>query len=97
MDEEFGEFGESYHLYIKENYSEVDIYYDRDLYPYYVGKYMSRAEWLCAEIQLFSGIDDWYVTINVYNSKTGKLVATGDNKNNNVSYDEEDWKRSEEE
>ena len=94
LDFEFGEIDENYHFLAKENYSVVDIYYDLNLSPYNVGYYILHAEWLCAEIQIFSGADEWYVEINVYNANTGKLVATGDSEHN-VKYNEEDWIRSE--
>ena len=41
--------------------------------------------------QLFDGADDFSISLNVYNSDTGKLVAGGNLEKDDVSYDNTEW------
>lgn len=48
----------------------------------------------CAMYQIFDGDTDYSIYLNIYNVDTGKLVVGGDLMNEEVSYTEEDWKKT---
>ena len=95
LQEQFKEYDEKYRLEHNESYTQVDAYYNLELPADKAIVYVRYAEFLCASYQLFSGVDgdEWKVTINVYNSDTGKLVKTGDS-DVDLEYDNSDWEAS---
>lgn len=96
LQEQFKEYDENYRLEHNDSYTQVDAYYNLELPADKAIVYVRYAEFLCASYQLFSGIESegWKVTINVYNSDTGKLVKTGDS-DVDLEYDNSDWEASE--
>lgn len=95
LQEQFKEYDENYRLEHNDSYTQVDAYYNLDLPVDKAVVYVRYAEFLCASYQIFSGVDNdkWKVTINVYNSDTGKLVKTGDS-DVDLEYDDSDWEAS---
>ena len=95
LQEQLQEYDENYRLEHNDSYTQVDAYYNLDLPVDKAVVYVRYAEFLCASYQIFSGVDDdkWKVTINVYNSDTGKLVKTGDS-DVDLEYDDSDWEAS---
>ncbi|WP_075720536.1 hypothetical protein [Roseburia sp. 499] len=95
LQEQFKEYDENYRLEHNDSYTQVDAYYNLELPADKAIVYVRYAEFLCASYQLFSGIENegWKVTINVYNSDTGKLVKTGDS-DVDLEYDNSDWEAS---
>ena len=58
---------------------------------------VAYLEMLCGQKQILSHPGDgaWCVAINVYNTGTGKLVATGGSDTSDVTFNQDDWKASE--
>ena len=95
LQEQLKEYDENYRLEHNDSYTQVDAYYNLNLPVDKAVVYVRYAEFLCASYQIFSGVenDKWKVTINVYNSDTGKLVKTGDS-DVDLEYDDSDWEAS---
>lgn len=91
----FEAFFPEYRMEINDDYTNVDFYYDLNMSVHNVAYYMLYAENFCVTMQLLNGVgaEDWYMSINVYNSDTGKLVASGDSEIG-FGYEPEDWERS---
>lgn len=85
-----------YRVEFAEDFSSFDTYIDRTVTTEDTVYCIMAPELTCAYYQLFSGIgsDDWYVEINVYNLKTGKLLVQG-NSNSVLRITESDWEASE--
>lgn len=90
-------YNPKYHIEYSYDCTNLSLYYDADLNTHKVAEFLYLSQFLCGMYQVLNGInnDDWNVNICIYNSKTGKLVASGSS-NDGVSYEEEDWVRSEE-
>ena len=91
----FSSINSDYAIKVNEDYSHIDFYYNLDLPAYDAGYYVIYIESFCICQQLLSGVgaDDWFVSVNIYNSDTGLLVTSGDS-NTGLSYTTADWDAS---
>ena len=74
-----------------EKHDTISVYYDAMMSSDVAFNYVGRAAMFCAMYQLFDGADDFSITLNVYNSDTGKLVTGGNLEKDDVSYDNTEW------
>lgn len=74
-----------------EKHDTISVYYDSMMQFDDAFNYVGRAAMFCAMYQLFDGADDFSISLNVYNSDTGKLVAGGNLEKDDVSYDNTEW------
>ena len=74
-----------------EKHDTISVYYDAMMSSDVAFNYVGRAAMFCAMYQLFDGADDFSISLNVYNSDTGKLVAGGNLEKDDVSYDNTEW------
>lgn len=74
-----------------EKHDTISVYYDAMMSSDDAFNYVGRAAMFCAMYQLFDGADDFSISLNVYNSDTGKLVAGGNLEKDDVSYDNTEW------
>ena len=74
-----------------EKHDTISVYYDSMMPFDDAFNYVGRAAMFCAMYQLFDGADDFSISLNVYNSDTGKLVAGGNLEKDDVSYDNTEW------
>lgn len=80
-----------YALKYDDSHSYVQLYYNQQADEADVSVWLMTSECYSALYQLFDHPDsDWYVSIEIYNSDTGMLVASGDS-NASFSYDDDDW------
>ena len=91
----FSQLNPKYKIEYSDDYSHIDMYYDLNLDAYDAIYYVLYTEVICISEQLFNGVgsEGWFVSFNIYNSNTGKFVASGDS-NTGLSYREEDWEAS---
>lgn len=89
----FAENGTKYHIDVNEDYTCASFYYDLKLDKELASMAVLTTEYYCALIQKFGEVGDWFVSLKIYNSETGKLVVEGDSENA-FSYDESDWEKS---
>jgi hypothetical protein len=92
---DFSEIDENYRLEYSDDYKTVRLYYNLDLPALDAVSYVMHTETYCIFQQLLGGcgIDGWIVRIEIYNSDTGKLVASGGSESG-LSYTKEDWEAS---
>lgn len=92
LKEKFEKLGDNYSVAYNSDYTEIDFYFSKDLSVDAAVNYIMNAEIYCAMHQLFSdgANDEWKVSVNVYNSETGKLVTSGDSETG-LSWKAEDW------
>ena len=85
----------NYQIAYSSNYSHIDIYYNLEMSLPDAGYYVVYADAFCIFGQLLNGVDatDWFVSCNIYNSDTGKLVTSGDSETG-LYYDTDDWEAS---
>lgn len=71
------------------------MYYNLELNAVDAVYYVMHSEVFGVMQQLFAGVkhDEWKISINIYNSDTGKLVTSGDS-DTGLNYKEEDWNAS---
>lgn len=95
LQEDFAELGEAYRVEYNDEGTRIDFYYDLELDAYDAIYYVMHMETFCICRQLLSGVgeSEWLVTINIYNSATGKLVTSGDS-DTGLSYETSDWEAS---
>ena len=74
-----------------EKHDTISVYYDSMMQFDDAFNYVGRTAIFCAMYQLFDGADDFSISLNVYNSDTGKLVAGGNLEKDDVSYDNTEW------
>lgn len=74
-----------------EKHDTISVYYDSMMPFDDAFNYVGRTAIFCAMYQLFDGADDFSISLNVYNSDTGKLVAGGNLEKDDVSYDNTEW------
>lgn len=89
----FATNGVNYHIDVDEDCTNANFYYDLKLDKDLASMAVLTTEYYCALIQKFNGIEDWFVSLKIYNSETGKLVVEGDSENA-FSYNESDWEIS---
>lgn len=75
-------------------YDVINVYYDTMISFKNSFNYVGKAAIYCAMYQLFDGKEDYSLSLNVYNIDTGKIVASGNLKQDNISYDDAEWKQS---
>lgn len=92
---DFSAIDPEYSIEINEDYSHIDFYYNLELDAYDAAYYVIYIESFCICQQLFNGVapEEWFVSINIYNSDTGLLVTSGDS-NTGLSYTTADWDAS---
>lgn len=95
LQEEFSAENPDYRIEVSEDYSNIDFYYNLDKDPFQLIVDVLNVETVCVFMQLLNGVgaEDWFVTVNIYNSDTGKLVTSGDS-NTGLGYEAEDWEAS---
>ena len=74
-----------------EKHDTISVYYDSMMPFDDAFDYVGKAAMFCAMYQLFDGAEDFSISLNVYNSDTGKLVAGGNLEEDDVSYDNTEW------
>ena len=74
-----------------EKHDTISVYYDAMMSSDVAFNYVGKAAMFCAMYQLFDGAEDFSISLNVYNSDTGKLVAGGNLEKDDVSYDNTEW------
>ena len=74
-----------------EKHDTISVYYDAMMSSDVAFNYVGRANIFCAMYQLFDGAEDFSLSLNIYNSDTGKLVAGGNLEKDDVSYDNTEW------
>ena len=86
----------AYKIEYSEDYAHMDVYYNLELSIVEVSYYVIKTEVFCIFGQLLNGAEaeGWFVSCNIYNSDTGKLVTSGDS-DTGLGYNTEDWKASE--
>ena len=85
----------AYLIEYSEDYAHMDAYYNLELPATDAIYYEIKTEVFCIFGQLLNGAEaeDWFVSCNIYNSDTGKLVTSGDS-NTGLSYEPSDWEAS---
>ena len=85
----------AYKIEYSEDYTHMDVYYNLDLSIADAGYYVVKTDVFCIFGQLLNGVqeEDWFVSVNIYNSDTGKLVTSGDSETG-LYYDTDDWEAS---
>lgn len=86
-----------YHIDYSEDCRELSLYYDTDLSVHMVAEHIFLSLFHCELYQIFSQNEaSPTVQVNLYNSRTEKLVASGVASGNgmHIGYEEEDWIRS---
>lgn len=86
----------AYSIKYSEDYTHMDVYYNLELPATDAIYYVIKTEVFCIFGQLLNGAEaeGWFVSCNIYNSDTGKLVTSGDS-DTGLGYNTEDWKASE--
>ena len=92
---EIADINSTHKIVYSEDYSHMDIHYDEQLSVYDATYFVIMPEVFCAFGQLLNGAapDGWYVSCNIYNADTGKLVTSGDSETG-LHYDTDDWEAS---
>lgn len=85
---------DSYAAETNNDYTVLTVRYDRDLDMNTILMVVFGSETYCAYHQIFTENNGWKISINIYNSDTGKLLASGD-QDHAISYDDSDWDRTE--
>ena len=95
MNAEIADINSTHKIMYREDYTHIDVYYDETLSYADVAYFVIMPEVFCAFGQLLNGVapDGWYVSCNIYNADTGKLVASGDS-DTGLYYDTDDWEAS---
>lgn len=85
----------AYSIEYSEDYAHMDVYYNLELPATDATYYVIKTEVFCIFGQLLNGAEaeGWFVSCNIYNSDTGKLVTSGDS-DTGLGYDTEDWEAS---
>ena len=98
LNEKMSQYDSDYHITYDDECTELSLYYDLKVDANKVAEFKYIAEFLCGMYQVLNGVNDdnWNVNINIYNSKTKKLVTSGSSVDG-LSYEAEDWIRSEKE
>ncbi len=79
---------------VNEDYSVIDFYYNLGLDAQKVPELILGTETYSAYHQVFSGHENWFITINIYNCDTGKIVVATDS-DHKLHYEQSDWEASE--
>ena len=74
-----------------EKHDTISVYYDSMMPFDDAFDYVGRANIFCAMYQLFDGAEDFTLSLNIYNTDTGKLVTGGNLEEDDVSYDNTEW------
>lgn len=77
-----------------DSYDVINVYYDTMISFKKAFNYVGKAAIYCAMYQLFNGKEDYSLSLNVCNVDTGKIVASGNLEQDDVSYDDAEWKQS---
>ncbi len=88
------EFCPKYSASCSESYEVIKVYCDPMLSFKKSFDYIGKTAIYCAMYQVFDGKDDYSLSLEVYNVDTGKLVVGGNMREEEVSYDETEWKES---
>ena len=85
----------AYKIEYSEDYAHMDVYYNLELPATDAIYYVIKTEVFCIFGQLLNGAEaeGWFVSCNIYNSDTGKLVTSGDSETG-LYYDTDDWEAS---
>ena len=95
LQKEITALNDDYKITYSSNYTHIDIYYNPEMPLPDAGYYVVYADAFCIFGQLLNGVDaaGWFVSCNIYNSDTGKLVTSGD-RETGLYYDTDDWEAS---
>ena len=95
LQKEITALNDDYKITYSSNYTHIDIYYNPEMPLPDAGYYVVYADAFCIFGQLLNGVDaaGWFVSCNIYNSDTGKLVTSGDSETG-LYYDTDDWEAS---
>ena len=85
----------AYKIEYSEDYAHMDVYYNLELPATDAIYYVIKTEVFCIFGQLLNGAEaeGWFVSCNIYNSDTGKLVTSGDSETG-LYNDTDDWEAS---
>lgn len=91
---DFADIQDGYAIEYQDDYKTINFYYNLDLPAEDAIYNILKVEMICCQLQIYNGADEnsWKVTVNIYNSDTGKLVTTGNP--DELGYTEEDWRAS---
>lgn len=88
------DINQKYDAHCNDSYDTINMYYDQKLSFEKAFSYVGKTAIYCAMYQIFDGDPEYSIYLNIYNVDTGKLVVGGDLMNEEVSYTEEDWKKT---
>lgn len=88
------EVSSKYRAEINGNHDTISVYFDYMMPFDNSYDYVRKTSIYCAMYQLFSGVEDYSVSLRIFNSDTGKLVVEGNIEEDDVSYENEDWIKS---
>ena len=85
----------AYSIEYSKDYTHMDAYYNLELPATDAIYYVIKTEVFCIFGQLLNGAEaeGWFVSCNIYNSDTGKLVTSGDS-DTGLGYEPSDWEAS---
>ena len=90
----FSKAGDNYNANISNGYDHVDLYLTMDVDPALLASTVQSIEVSCAYYQLFHDrTERWFVSFDIYNAETGKLVVSGDS-DDGLDWTKEDWQKS---
>ena len=92
LQQEFYELNSYYAVELRHDFRLIEVYCDEALSPETLSFYVSRLQEHCLLYQAFHNISDTcYMKINIYNTNTGMLVASGGN-SSKISFDSLNWR-----
>lgn len=92
--QELTAINEKYYAAFSEDYKEINAFYDMDLTFEDAFEFVSDAVIYCAMYQVFNGIADYDLSLNVFNADTKKIVVGGNLETDDISYDNTEWGKS---
>lgn len=92
--QELTDINEKYYATFSEDYKEINAFYDMDLSFEDAFGFVGNAAIYCAMYQIFNGIEDYDLSLNVFNADTKKIVVGGNLETDDVSYDNTEWGKS---
>lgn len=92
--QEFSDINSRYYVTYSEKYDEINAYYDLRLDSDEVFDFVKSTCMYCAMYQLFEGVEEYQLNLNVFNVDTEQLVVKNNLKTDNMSYDNAEWKES---
>lgn len=92
--QELTDINEKYNATFSDDYKEINAFYDMDLSFEDAFGFVGDASIYCAMYQMFNGIADYDLSLNVFNADTKKIVVGGNLETDDVSYDNTEWGKS---